>query len=748
MTGAQGLKPHHHRFKSPRAKAGAKAEDWPALPVDLVAQPSLLGRRSWSWLGQVLLVVQSVALGLSLAAVVSQGVHPLPRLAWAAIVVVALAGLIDLLERLQGRTWRLWAWRLRARGDWREALSLSQWAALVASVSVLSGAAQSPLLWTLGLGPVLAGALLPKRVSAAVVAHSALLASLLWLRWPELQAWPQALGSVFALVLVAVVARLSLFAGTRRAQDRAAVDSGLRLQRLLDDARAYRLTGARGGADPQLKRPLSAALSVRENMSEMTELAHRALRPRATLMWWLDEDEDFLTLRSQRGPGELVKLTKVPASQGLMASVLKRQDAVNLHGLAQDFAGLPFYHPGQRPRAVLAVPLLEGEYPRGVLLVDRSDEATQFSAQDEVLLASLAKQIVHSVEVERVFALMDKDQHSQEALLRLTEQLNAALSLEASLDALVQGVLEIANAELAAVVLQENKRVVVSRLLGPVAPESLRGVALAPSGSLVLSAMRSQATLPARADLLAGEKAISLFGDKLDPKGLRRGKVIPLVHQGESIGALVLASTQRNSLGDEIVRMLQVAAGYGAISLVNARLFARMEHMATRDGLTGLINHRSFQEQLAGALARSLRFDQALTLMLCDIDHFKQVNDTYGHPIGDEVLRRVSAVLTEASRTTDVVARYGGEEFTVIMEATDREGAMIIAERIRRTMEAMSLETQNGTLQVTLSAGLATFPHDAEQQADLIKAADETLYLAKNQGRNRCLHRRHTRGHA
>jgi diguanylate cyclase (GGDEF)-like protein len=159
--------------------------------------------------------------------------------------------------------------------------------------------------------------------------------------------------------------------------------------------------------------------------------------------------------------------------------------------------------------------------------------------------------------------------------------------------------------------------------------------------------------------------------------------------------------------------------------------------MATTDGLTGLTNHRTFQERLSDLVARSARHGHKAAILLCDVDHFKKVNDTYGHPIGDEVLRRVARVLLEAVRKIDIPARYGGEEFAVVLEATDLDGAVRLAERIRTDVGALEIESDKGSLTVTMSIGVATFPEDAKDEAMLIEHADHALYHAKQTGRNK-----------
>jgi diguanylate cyclase (GGDEF)-like protein len=175
---------------------------------------------------------------------------------------------------------------------------------------------------------------------------------------------------------------------------------------------------------------------------------------------------------------------------------------------------------------------------------------------------------------------------------------------------------------------------------------------------------------------------------------------------------------------------------HAAQSIDRARLFDTTERLATTDGLTGLVNHRTFQDRLDAHLAQAERYGKRISLLLCDIDHFKSVNDTYGHPVGDQVLKAVAKALAKEARTTDVVARYGGEEFAVVMPETDTGGAMVIAERIRERIGQLALETEQGPLRVTLSLGVATFPEDGQKKALLVERADACLYHAKRHGRN------------
>jgi diguanylate cyclase (GGDEF)-like protein len=126
-----------------------------------------------------------------------------------------------------------------------------------------------------------------------------------------------------------------------------------------------------------------------------------------------------------------------------------------------------------------------------------------------------------------------------------------------------------------------------------------------------------------------------------------------------------------------------------------------------------------------------------VSLILTDIDHFKKVNDTYGHPTGDEVLRRVAAILKASARKIDICARYGGEEFAIVLESTDREGARQLAERIRHEVSQQTFQSSKGPFKATLSLGIATYADDGKDKVELIAKSDQCLYAAKHGGRNR-----------
>jgi diguanylate cyclase (GGDEF)-like protein len=182
--------------------------------------------------------------------------------------------------------------------------------------------------------------------------------------------------------------------------------------------------------------------------------------------------------------------------------------------------------------------------------------------------------------------------------------------------------------------------------------------------------------------------------------------------------------------------------------IVEMEEFEATERSARTDTLTGLANRRVFQETLDSEIRRSRRYRWPVTVLMLDLDHFKAVNDSFGHMLGDIVLARVGGIVRHAVRDADAACRVGGEEFAVVLPETAREGGYAVAERIRRRVEhAFRGATVDGNdIPMTVSAGLAIFPEDALHAEELIARADEALYAAKHAGRNRvCVHYREKR---
>jgi len=218
---------------------------------------------------------------------------------------------------------------------------------------------------------------------------------------------------------------------------------------------------------------------------------------------------------------------------------------------------------------------------------------------------------------------------------------------------------------------------------------------------------------------------------------------VPLKIENNIIGVFNCAYVQHKKFDKNDLNFLELIGSRAALAINNAKLHEEIRKLAITDGLTGLYNYRYFQENLRNEIERCKRLRYGgLSLLLMDIDHFKQFNDLYGHQKGDMVLEKVGMLLNVYTRKTDVVARYGGEEFVIIAPGTPRENSLLLGERIRSAISEKLFSHEEKTqlgivLPVTISIGTATFPNDASNQEELIKCADNALYSAKNTGRDR-----------
>jgi diguanylate cyclase (GGDEF)-like protein len=231
--------------------------------------------------------------------------------------------------------------------------------------------------------------------------------------------------------------------------------------------------------------------------------------------------------------------------------------------------------------------------------------------------------------------------------------------------------------------------------------------------------------------VLGHEGVVTRVGD---PDGGPDRIAFPLRIGASDFGSLIISGAGFEA---EQVETAASLVAQVVVSLENARLHRAVEREALADSLTGLANRRSLEATLKTQLARAQRFSEEVAFVLADLDDFKGVNDRYGHPVGDEVLRQFSEVLAQGAREMDVAGRWGGEEFALVLPATDAAGAVRVAERARLAMEDRRIAVDDGEIVVTASFGVASYPDTTDHLPGLIAAADAALYSAKRQGKNR-----------
>jgi diguanylate cyclase (GGDEF)-like protein len=225
-----------------------------------------------------------------------------------------------------------------------------------------------------------------------------------------------------------------------------------------------------------------------------------------------------------------------------------------------------------------------------------------------------------------------------------------------------------------------------------------------------------------------------------DASGIVTGSLlaVPLRSKGRVLGVVELVNPRGGHPFDAAdQRTLEALADYAAIAIDNARAYERIQELTLRDEHTGLFNSRHLWRQLELEVARTARTGRPFSLVFVDLDHFKQVNDRFGHQAGSAVLLEVGELIRSCIRSIDVPVRYGGDEFVVLLPETDRARAREAAERIRAAMaKALFLRSSGPGLQVTASFGIATCPDDGDTAEKVVQAADAAMYRVKESTRN------------
>lgn len=531
------------------------------------------------------------------------------------------------------------------------------------------------------------------------------------------------------------------------------------LARMRQEARDFRLIASqlpassraeRSREEEELRMAAGAVQGVHEQLFFTIDLLSTSLSLHTCALLWIKDDAaassssrptPTLEIKEMATLSDMIRDTPELDGPGILAGVLREQKPLRLKSLKGKRLP-PYYQGPEKVTDLCVIPLKQGAALRGLLCADRTDDK-EFTEEEQEVLAKAAEHCLRIIEQERSFAAVERSKYEQEQFYRASEMLNSALTTEEVYDKSFTALSSIVACDLVALTSYDegagHHRVLAARAnsedkawRGPA--EELNGLVFDDGQGLVSIAVKNRHHMPATGQHSDPDTAI--FGD-LKLKKAKSLLVLPLIRGEQVTGTLVMASSKPGVYAARTRDMLRVIGHQVSVSLQNARMYQSMELRATTDGLTGLTNHRAFQERLEHLHALAERTGQKFSVVLTDIDHFKSVNDTYGHPVGDAVLKRVAAIFAGRARKVDIVARYGGEEFVLVLPDTDGEGAALFANRIREEVAAQSMTSEHGSFQCTISMGVAEFPMDGKDRYELIEKADQALYYCKEHGRNR-----------
>lgn len=388
----------------------------------------------------------------------------------------------------------------------------------------------------------------------------------------------------------------------------------------------------------------------------------------------------------------------------------------------------------ERVRSEIAVPIKREGKTIGVLNVE-DDKLNAFGEPDLRLLTTLASQVSVALDNARLYEEARGRINELQALHEVGSTVSSTLKLESLLSQVCLILEETFKYYKIAILLvnpqtnelelmashgYEDKRDNLGRRLR-IGRDGITGMVAASGEPVVID------------DVTKAPRYICM-----DPK-TRSEIAVPLASKNRVIGVLNVESDMPSAFDRIDLRLLTTLANQVAVAVENARLYEETEQLAVTDGLTELFNHRYFQGFLDRELSRARRYTRPLSLIMIDLDRFKNINDTYGHQVGDQVLKRVAAALKSQARDVDLVARYGGEEFMVVLPETGKREAHALAERIRQAVgeQIHPLPDSTGQFQVTISLGVASYPEDGAEKSELVDRVDKALYRSKTEGRDR-----------
>ncbi len=486
---------------------------------------------------------------------------------------------------------------------------------------------------------------------------------------------------------------------------------------------------------------LSLAAAQTQDQGELASVALdqlvALLGAERAFLFLADDDTGPLELSSARGAGG-VALTEAAGFAHTVVDRVREERTARVITGTEEGAALGSESAVQHGlRSILAAPLmLEGRL-LGVVYLDSRLARGIFTADDVEILVAISNHIAISLETARAAQLEATvvAEREQRGLAETLRDSMAVISATLEPTAVVGSMLEMTGRSIAydraAVLMLEGRSWSLTAVAGDLTPEQAEAFVLAPGVDPRTAILTPEGAGRVVSNVAGGAAPLpELLGDA------GAWLAVPLASRGELGGVLIMATDAHGALGPAQLELAATFAGQGIVAYENARLFATVQRMATTDELTQVSNRRHFFDLGDKQFATARRYGPPLSALMIDIDHFKQVNDRFGHAAGDDVIRVVAERLRGELRTMDLLGRYGGEEFALVLPETD-EGAAALGERLRIAIEAAPVPTCEGEIAITISVGVAIMVEADGDLATILNRADAALYEAKRAGRNR-----------
>ena len=445
---------------------------------------------------------------------------------------------------------------------------------------------------------------------------------------------------------------------------------------------------------------------------------------------------------------------------GYLGWVLKTKTQVLITSIKNVRKNLIYYNKNVPIKALLATPLFfkgdreksEGEESIFGMLVVDSFQQDAFGDKEKLIVSLISDRIVEIIDR---FLLSEKVYLSSQELnsfYDFTQKLNSTSDVDVILDHIIDTLTRLFEADFVGISLVDKEGGYSNlKRVSEGMKEHLEDKEIPHDDTLIGFVAESGKHFHFD-DISARSQYRSVFGKEIDfALGIKNIKSVLIYPFHETfqdvenkdqdvLGCVVMGRRTKNPFNEGEISLAKIICRESAKSMTSSLNFQKVKELAIRDGLTGLYNHRHFQEMLSYTIVHSDRYSAQASLLMIDVDDLKIINDTYGHQAGDTVLSFIGNVLSETLRKVDIPARYGGDEFAVILPNTNKTGSIAVAEKIRSRLKRVSLRSDSREIQVTFSMGIATYPQCAASKELLIEKSDRALYESKNRGKNKITH--------
>ncbi|HEY7535859.1 MAG TPA: diguanylate cyclase [Thermodesulfobacteriota bacterium] len=500
---------------------------------------------------------------------------------------------------------------------------------------------------------------------------------------------------------------------------------------------------------------------LKSEIRSSIELLNELLSPHSAVLYIKDKDslfviEDFIS----SSENYIDRSQMVHIRGGYLGWVVKTKTPMVVGEIKNHKENLIYYTKNIPIKSILAVPLIlkaeenasaTEDSTFGILVID-SLKQDAFEEKEKQIAMLFSNKIVDTIIRYRLIEKVQLSLNELTSFYEYSSKLNSTLELDTILNHVVTALGKAIETDIVGLTLidREKNSSILIRTGMERRPE-IEDKTVPNQNTLVGLVSESQKYFYSD-DLSARERYRSVFGKEIDfAWGMNKIKSIfiyPLKEpkrridqEGEhTIGCVIIGRKTEKTFTVEERDLIEIMSKEAGNCISNSLTYHRVKELSIRDSLTGLYNHKYFKQRLAQEIARADRFPENLSLVLLDVDNFKQLNDTYGHQAGDFILLFLAELISGSVRHIDLIARYGGDEFAILLLHTNEKGSKVLGEKIKNKVEESALTFEGTELSVTVTIGIATSNENAPSMDVLIANADRALYEAKRLGKNRTLH--------